>query len=446
MPKKTPKTAREIALLTLLDIEINSAWSDGALAKLLSQNEISSRDSALATRLVYGVLQNMALIDFYINAYSKTKVKKMDKSVRQALRIGVYQLVFMDKIPQNAAVNESVNLVKKYARPHLTSFANGILRQFTRNLEQLPRINADTKEEYLALKYSHPIELTRKLFETYGRQTTESILKANNETAPTVIRINRLQASDDLSIKELEEAGASIHKIDEFDGVYECQNIGNLLKLECFKNGEITVQDTASQLAVYALNPTRGSFMIDCCSAPGGKSFLSAQLMENEGNIISCDVHAHKIDIIEQGAQRLGAEIVQPALLDASKRFDRFVEKADFVLCDVPCSGIGIIRKKPEIRYKSLEEIANLPEIQYNILDNCKAYVKPFGALVYSTCTILPEENIQIVEKFLKNNENFQLEQFELPKLGKIDNGMITLLQGVDGTDGFFIAKFRRKS
>lgn len=418
---------RKIAFDVLQDVHINKSYANLSLkGKLKNQKPI---DASFVTRIVFGVLQNKLYIDYYIKKY--TNGKKIKPKIMDILRIGVYQILFMDKVPDRSAVDESVKITKQLKLQSLAPFVNGVLRNISRDKENLEHINADSKAEYLSIKYSHPLWLVEKLMSEFS--DIEPILKANNENAPIICRVNTLKTNTEDILKKLENAT----KCDE--NAVVLTKTGDITELEVFKTGEIYVQDLASQFAIKVLEPKPNSIMIDCCSAPGGKSFLSAQYMENKGEIYSFDIHSHKLELIEKTADRLGINIIKTKEKDASIYDENLEQKADFVLCDVPCSGLGIIRRKPEIRYK--EDISSLPEIQSKILENCSKYVKKGGVLVYSTCTIISDENQNIVENFLKNNAEFALEDFVLD--GKTQN-MVTLLPHINNSDGFFIAKLRR--
>lgn len=447
MIKKRPKTPREAAAFSLFNMAEDGAWSQESLNYFIESANLSSRDAALATRLVYGVLQNRALCDFYISKYSKIRLKKISQRVLEVLRLGVYQLLFMDKIPESAAVNESVELIKNYAHAsnQTVGFANGVLRAIARSIDALPQLNCPTKEDYYSLKYSHPKWLVELFVSEYGLKDTEALLKANNEISPVVLRINTIKASCEDILSKLQSAGINACRHPKIENCILSFNAGKLEALEIFTNGSVTVQDGASQTCVSVLNPKPDAFVIDCCAAPGGKSFFIAEKMQNTGKLISCDIFEAKLLKIQQGAERLGLLNIATSLQDASVFNSEFSDKADYVLCDVPCSGLGIIRKKPEIRYKDNDEISALPILQAKIINNCAKYVKKGGVLVYSTCTILKRENQDVVIAFLKENPDFEIEPFENPLCGEVPSGMITLLPHIHETDGFFIAKLRRK-
>ncbi|MGM9611947.1 MAG: 16S rRNA (cytosine(967)-C(5))-methyltransferase RsmB [Butyricicoccus sp.] len=446
MIKKRPTNAREAAAFTLFAMAEDGAWSDGALHHFLERARLDARDAALAARLAYGTLQNRSMCDFYLSKYSKIRLNKIAPRVLDVLRMTVYQLTMLDRIPAHAAVGESINLIRKYchADPRTVGFANGVLRTIARDAEagKLPHPDCPDKESYYALRYSHPEWFIRCLSEQFGQKEAEHIAAANNETAPLSVRINRLKITRDEAAERLAADGFSITPHETMDNILLCSG-GDIAAHPLFLEGAITVQDAASAACVDVLNPQPGAKTLDCCAAPGGKSFYIAERMENTGEVVSCDVYEHKLEIIRTGAARLGLTNIQARLADGRVHQEELNGWADYVLCDAPCSGLGILRKKPEIRFKTDEELAGLPAIQSAILENCCSYVKPGGTLVYSTCTVLRRENEDVMHGFLEQHPEFALEPFTHPVCGETE-GMITLLPHRHQTDGFFIAKLRR--
>lgn len=447
MIKKRPHTAREVAAFTLFSMEEDGAWSDGALHHYLDRAGLAPRDRALATRLAYGVVQNRMLCDWYLRQFSKVRLSKIAPRVHICLQLGIYQLALTDRIPAHAAVAETVTLIRNYAHANdrTVGFANGVLRAVAQAVEEnrLPRLNCPDKENFYSLRYSHPEWLVRLLSAQYGQKETAAILAANNAAAPVSIRVNRLRSTRKAVLERLSADGFSVQPHPTAEAIILAES-GDIASHPLFAEGIVTIQDTASAVCVELLDPQPGTFVLDCCAAPGGKTFYIAERMRNQGTLISCDIYEHKLEKIQAGAQRLGLSIVQPTLQDAAQFRAEWAGKADSVLCDVPCSGMGIIRKKPEIRYKDAQEIQELPTIQKSILENCAQYVKPGGTLVYSTCTILERENQAVVQEFLAQHAEFQAEPISHPVFGTSENGMITLLPSIHNTDGFFIAKLRR--
>lgn len=428
-------TARDAALQALIACRKNGAWSDGALKELLKGME--RRDAALASRLCYGVLQNRMLLDFWIGSFAKGKLQPV---VQDILRLAVYQLRFMDKIPASAAVNEAVVQTKKMANVPASKLVNAVLRSILR-AQELPM------PEDLSVRYSHPKELTELFVQQFGAEKTEKLLQSHNEAPKTVLQVNPLRADLQQVIAALDSCGVETQVHPWLADCLYVSAAGNLEQLEAFRNGWFYVQDCAAKLAVLSAGLQPGMRVLDCCSAPGGKSFAAAIAMQNRGEIISCDIHPHKIKLIENGAERLGISILSAHLQDASKPVEAWYGSMDAVLADVPCSGLGVIRKKPDIRYKELSQTQRLPALQSAILAQQANYVKPGGILLYSTCTILRRENEEVAEQFLREHSDFEMQTVHFPeRSGLRDAAMTTLLPCDHGTDGFFICKFRRKS
>lgn len=440
--------AREVALLTLSACEKQGAWSDLALKKNIHAAALDSRDAALATKLCFGVLQNRMLCDFYIGKFSTVPVERMENKVLVALRLGVYQMAFLTKIPVSAAVNESVALARKFSKnPRSPGLVNGILRAVARNLDHLPLIEERENAVYLSIRYSHPLWLVNAFLSALGPQETERLLAADNEEPATVAQINTLRSDMEGVLASLRAEGAQAEPHPWLPGCVTLTGGGDLERLSAFRDGRIYIQDAAARLSILAAGPESGMRVLDACAAPGGKSFAAAIAMGGNGEVTACDIHPHKKKLIESGAERLGLGCIHACVLDAKLRQAPFVDAFDLVIADVPCSGLGIIRKKPDIRYKSPEPLEGLPPVQSAILDNLAYYVKPGGVLLYSTCTLLERENGAVVEQFLARHVNYSLESFELPgPIGKAAGGFITLWPHIHGTDGFYIAKLRRQS
>ncbi len=445
--RKMPGTPREVAACTLFAIREEGAWSDGALRHYLSGAQLEARDSALAARLAYGVLQNRTLCEYYLKKFSSVRLSKLFPRVRDCLDLGVYQLTMLDRIPPHAAVNETVALVRKYAHAgeRAVKYANGVLRAIARAAEggSLPGLDCPTGERYLALRYSHPEWLTAALCAEFGAGETASICALNNEIAPLCLRVDLLRTSRDKVLSELREGGASCAPHGKIENLILCDG-GDVALMPAFRRGDVTVQDGASVICVDVLDPRPGECIVDVCAAPGGKTCYMAEKMGNRGHIIAGDLYEHKLEKIRATAERLGLNIIETRQADASIFQPDLEGRADRVLCDVPCSGLGVIRKKPEIRWKGEESLRGLPEIQSAILETGSRYVRPGGVLVYSTCTILRRENLDVVEGFLKKHAEFRLEGFTHPATGEASEGWITLLPHLHQTDGFFIAKLRR--
>ena len=427
-------TARDAALKALTACRKGGAWSDGALKELLTG--MDRRDAALASRLCYGVLQNRMLLDYWISAFAKGKLRPV---VQEILRLAVYQLRFTDKIPASAAVNEAVEQTKRLANPAAARLVNGVLRSMLRS--ELP-----TPED-IATKYSHPQALVELFEAQFGAEKTERLLQSHNEAPQTVLQVNTLTADEKQVLDEMERNGANAQKHPWLDNCVTVSGTGDIEHMNAYRNGWFYAQDAAARLAVEAAGLEPGMQVLDCCAAPGGKSFAAAIAMGNAGRLFSCDIHPHKLKLIENGASRLHISIINTSLQDAAQPVKEWENQMDAVLADVPCSGLGVIRKKPDIRYKDLTQTERLPELQSAILRQQAAYVKPGGVLVYSTCTILRRENEEVCKRFLADNPGFAAETVHFPTDSGIpDAAMTTLLPCDHGTDGFFICKFRRKA
>ena len=431
--------ARTTALSALIACRKQGAWADAVLKEYIARDRLDKRDAALASRICYGVLQNRMLLDYDIQQCLKGSIQKLQPVVLDILRIGTYQIMMMDKIPVSAAVNEAVEQGKKYANRSAAGLINGVLRHIVRAKDTL------TVPNDLSVRYSHPQELVDLLRDSIGEEGLEALLASHNEAPRTVIQINPLVVQAEDAVRELTDACVVLETHPWLPNAFFASGTGNLETLPLFRQGGFLVQDPAARLAVIAADVKPGMHILDCCAAPGGKSFAAAMAMENKGDIISCDIHEHKIKLLNAGADRLQISILQAMVHDARSFEPAWENAMDVVLADVPCSGLGVIRKKPDIRYKSLEDTSKLPQIQRDILNNVCRYVKCGGTLIYSTCTILKRENENIIKQFLENHPEYQLEPFHLPeKLGGTCSGQITLLPSVHQTDGFFICKLRR--
>ena len=435
--------ARETALNALIACRKDGAWSNGVLKEYIQRDRLDSRDAALATRLCYGVLQNRQKLDFYLQQLLRGKLKDLHPVIRDILHLGLYQIFELDKIPDSAAVNESVTLAKKYNRnPKAASLVNGVLRNAVRSQGELkaPVSYAD--------KYSHPDALISLLKANLPKGKLEPMLIANNASPETVVQVNTLRITAPELMLRLEKEHVSAKPHGWMQDCLVLSGTGSLENLPSFQEGLFYVQDPAAKLSVLCAKlPKEDIRVLDCCSAPGGKSFASAIAMEGRGQITSCDVHAHKTGLIENGAARLGLNNITVRQQDAMANVPEWVEAMDVVIADVPCSGLGIIRKKPDIRYKNLEELKALPGLQRAILENQSTYVKKGGVLLYSTCTVLKAENEDVVHAFLAKHDDYYLEPLELPDVfPKNETGMLTLIPGEYDTDGFFICRLRRKA
>lgn len=439
--------AREAAMLTLNTCQRQGGWSDGVLKKQLAAAQLDSRDAALATQLCFGVLQNQMLLDFYLSKFSNIPLKRMESKVLQILRLGAYQMLFLDKIPQSAAVNSAVTMAKAHCKnARASGMVNGILRSLARSVDQMPTIPAHDQAEYLSTLYSHPKWLVEAYIQAVGEEEAARLMAANNSQPPTAVMVNTVRTTAEELTALLTEERVSVQPHPWLDDCLLLSRTGDLEQLEAFRQGLFYVQDAASRLSILAANPKPGMKVLDCCAAPGGKSFAMAIAMGNEGTITSCDLHPHKKRLIQAGADRLGLDIITPVTADGKVFRPEWEGAFELVLVDAPCSGLGVIRKKPDIRYKDPEPLAELPSIQMDILENASRYVRPGGTLVYSTCTVLRRENEAVAQAFLARHGDFKAETFTLPgEIGDVPSGMITLWPHRHGTDGFFICKMRKE-
>lgn len=431
-------TARQTALAALIACRKQGAWSDGILKEYIARDGLDRRDAALASRLCYGVLQNRLLLDYDLQQVLTGRLKNLQPVVLDILRLGAYQILLLDRIPAAAAVNEAVNQCKKYANQRAAGLVNGVLRALEREKERLK------PPPDLATRYSHPAGLVALLRESVGAAQLERVLAADNEIPQTAVQVNILRAKTPEVQSQLQQGGAEVTMHPWMPDCLLVSGAGSVELLEPYRQGACYVQDPAARLAAEAAGILPGMTVLDACAAPGGKSVVAAIGMRNQGQIFSCDLHPHKIALLQKGAERMGLSCITPMQQDATVFREAWTGIMDAVLADVPCSGLGIIRKKPDIRYENLLDLAQLPELQLRILKNVSRYVRPGGVLLYSTCTILHRENEDVVQAFLWGNEDFVLEPMPLP-VGGENNGMLTLLPGQYDTDGFFIAKMRRR-
>ncbi|MCQ2353957.1 MAG: 16S rRNA (cytosine(967)-C(5))-methyltransferase RsmB [Clostridia bacterium] len=424
------------------DENTNGSKSDGGYTNILldsviSDSGISGPDRALLTRLVCGVTERKITLDYIIGKLSSRPVAKLDADVLNLLRLGIYQMRYMERIPAHAAINETVNL----ARPSGRGFVNAILRSYQRS-GGIPLPDISTNAAYrFSVTYSVPEELCRRFIDIFGEKSAESVLSASNAVPPLTLRVNTLRTDRETLTAKLSSEGFACEPTP--NSPYGIRVRGDGIP-SAVLDGDAFVQDEASQLCTMALDPFPGCRMLDTCSCPGSKSFSSALLMKNEGKIISCDLHESKLPLITREAEKLGITVIETLCRDSSVPFVTDGQLFDRVLCDVPCSGFGVMAKKPEIRYRSLADAAELPSLQYSILEASCGAVAPGGVLVYSTCTLLPEENEMIADRFTAEHPDFIPVPLNLGNLTSID-GRITLLPDKNGTDGFFIAKFMRK-
>ena len=439
---------RKIAFEVIDRVLYEDAYSAIAINLAVKENALNPLDTSFLSALVYGVLERKLTLEYIIRQYSSIRIKKIEKKTLIVLYLGVYQLIYMDKVPDSAAVNESVKLCKKLNLYRSSGFVNAVLRNLVRAEKAYKLPDEKDTVKYLSVKYSCPEALVCELLDTYGRENTEKALQGIIGRPPVTVRINTLKTDKATLKSELSDQGITAEDISFLENSLKLSHTGSLEKIPQFREGHFFVEDAASQLCAEMLGAQPGETVVDVCAAPGGKSFYAAIRMENRGEVFSYDVHAHKLKLINDTAKRLGTSIVHTALRDASK--EQPLPACDRILCDVPCSGWGILRRKPEIRYKTDTNIDFLPDLQYSILCMSARYLPQNGILVYSTCTLRSSENHDIIDRFLQEHPVFIGEPLDLPDgvEHKIDEPdyTLTLLPGVYDTDGFFIAKLRRKA
>lgn len=426
-------TPRQLAFSVLQRAEKNEQFLNIALDHALLDSGMGESDRALAASLIYGVTERRLTLDYQIARLSDRPLESLELSVRTALRLGLYQLIYLDRIPAYAAIHETVSLLPKKS----AGFANAVLRAFSRE----PRLSLPSREEsllsYLSVAYSVGLPLCRALVDAYGETRAEAILGGFFDARGTTLSVNTLKISREELAARLTDAAPTRY------APCGLSVRGAIRELYGFEDGLFFVQDEASQLCVEALGAQAGETVMDICACPGSKSLGSAIRMNNQGRVLAFDLHANKLSLIESNAKRLGITIIEAAARDGRHFLPTWEGVADRVLCDVPCSGFGVLGKKPEIRYKDPASFGSLPDVQLAILENACRYVRPHGVLVYSTCTILPEENEGNIRRFLDRHPEFSLSPFSAGTLF-FEEGMRTLLPDTHSTDGFFIARMVR--
>ena len=444
--------ARDEALTILTKILREGAYSNIALKQGLDKSSLSRVDKALVTEIVNGTLKNLIKIDWIISQFTANNKSKISPLAEDIIRCGVYQIFYLDRVPDSAVCNECAELARKHSHEGVVKFVNGVLRNIARNKDgvKLPE-RSDMPERYLSIMYSHPEWMVKKWAGDYGLSFTEDLLKANN-TAPLVsVRANSLKTTREKLKEMLIKEGIECEDGTYYSEALYLKGTSSIDALEAYKQGLFQVQDESSMLAAKILDPKPGELIIDVCSAPGGKATHMAELMKNEGKILARDVHDHKLRLISQSCKRLGITIVEPQLYNAKSLDGALVQKADRVMVDAPCSGLGVIRRKPDMRWKKEpDDFRELMRIQTSIMETSSRYVKKGGVLIYSTCTLNKNENLGVVESFLNKTSGFYLEDISklLPEHLEVKTapqGYLELYPNIHGTDGFFIARLKRR-
>ena len=454
---------RELALKILYKMDKDNSYSNillnesfNKIRKEGNKNNLDNRDFAFISEIVYGVTTWKLTLDEIIKKYSKIKLNKISLWILNILRLSIYQIIFLDKIPKSAAVNEGVNLAKKYGNKGSIGFTNAILRKVTKkDYEEFFFIKDENKR--LSFCYSMPLWIIEELKEEgFSYNKIENFCKASILRPKVSIRVNRLKTSKEELKAILEKEGFKSE-----EGILEdfliLDKVNNIENLKPFKNGLFTVQDEVAGLSALVLEPKEQEILLDACSSPGGKTTYLAEMMENKGEIFAFDVYEHRTKLVEENSKRLGINIIKTKVNDASCYNEDYKNKFDKILLDVPCLGIGVLKRKPDIKWqKKKEDIEEISKLQLDILDTCSKYLKPGGEIVYSTCSVFRKENRDIIEKFLEKNSNFKLDnlynilnekiynkdKFFIQYLDKENNGYLEVLQN-EKTDGFFICKLK---
>ncbi len=446
------KNVREVATDLLLKIDRSQAYSNLLLNQAIKKNELSSKDSGLLTEIVYGTVQRKNTLDFYLKSFIKKPLTKLDDWVVVLLRLSVYQMVYLDRVPDHAIINEAVAIAKKKGHKGTSGFVNGVLRNVQRKGVP-PLASIKEKELQLAIECSHPEWLIERWIDQLGEQNTMDMCTINNLPPMVTARVNRLKSTVQEVIDQLENESV-VGKPSEItpDGIKVTS--GNLPKTDVYKSGLLTIQDESSMLVGYAVDPQKGERVLDACAAPGGKTTHLAERMDNEGEITAIDLHEHKVQLIDEQLERLGLNNVQTIAMDTRKAANLFqAESFDKVLLDAPCTGFGVIRRKPDIKWsKRPEDIERIQQVQYELLESVARVLKPGGLLVYSTCTIEADENRHQIERFLQDHPEFdwdvsfynRMPQSVQPYISD-NKGELQVLPQYFESDGFYIASLRKK-
>ena len=442
-------SVRDAGIRVLSEIDNEGKFSNKLLQQY-SESELSKEDIRLLRELVYGVVENRMYIDKIIRVASSVKMKKIHPMILQILRLGVYQIGFMDRIPAHASINEAVKLAKKYGHKGTVGYVNGVLRRIEREREQHFSNDEPSSADDLAIRYSHPDYLVRLWIEQFGFEFAKKLIVANNSRPLLSLRVNTLKTDREDLMGMLKKYNLELIKGELSEDCVRVVNPENITETKEFKDGLFTIQDESSMMVTEIAGPIEGNTVLDVCSAPGGKATHIAQRMNNRGRVIARDLYAQKINLVMENAERLGIEIIEGQVHDATEFDESLKDMVDICIVDAPCSGFGLLRRKPDIKFnRKSEDVESLIDIQSSILNVSSGYVKSGGKLIYSTCTLNIEENLNQVRKFLERNSQFKLKAIELPH-GKIisetqESGYIELYPHIHGTDGFFIANMVRE-
>lgn len=436
---------RKVAVDIVDAVLTKGSYSNIILNAKLNSSKLEDRDKALTTEIVYGTLKYKYTIDKILESFLTQKLNKMDSFVVNLLRISIYQINYLDKVPSFAVVNEAVEISKKYKNIGASKLVNGVLRNYLRNKD---KDFSEAKDKAAALSYEYSFEpwMVKLFVNQYGEERAESILKGLNTTPALTVRINSFKADYEAAFEKLKDSGYEVEEGYVCPEAVRIVKGSSVEKNPLFKEGLITVQDESAMLVAPALNPEQNEIVLDLCSAPGGKTTHISELMNNSGHVYAFDIHSDKLKLIEDNAKRLHITNIHCDVMDAAALNEKYIDFADKVLIDVPCSGLGIIRKKPEIKYtKNLKELKAIVDIQRNILKSASHYVKVGGTLLYSTCTLNKKENEEAIEWFLNSFNNYVIEPLFYGNIDNIiyDKFGVTILPN-KFMDGFFIAKLKR--
>ena len=437
-------TAREAAFVSLQKYENNKKFANIEADTAIRRNGLEGADKALYTSIFYGTVERKITLDYIIDALSDRK-SAIDANVRIILRLSLYQMRYLDRVPDYAVVNDAAELCKRFAARSAVAFVNAVLHAYRREEKRLRFPDAKTDPiRYLSVTYAYPEWLCRMWSEMYGAEKAEAIFRAFDENPPITLRVNPLKTTEEALGEAMKEKSVGFRPTSYVPGGIRLTGHCPIDEIPGFSAGECYVQDEASQIAAYVLGAEPGEFIIDACACPGGKSFSTALWMENRGRILSCDLHKNKLKLVSEGAEKLGISIIETREQNGAVFVPELEAAADRVLCDVPCSGLGVLSKKPDIRHKTQDEIVRLPEIQYAILENCARYVRPGGVLVYSTCTLNRAENEDNVVRFLAAHPEYAPVSFRIGEYA-VPGGMLSIFPDeFPGCDGFFVAKLQR--
>ena len=442
------KNAREAAFEVLYRVEADASYSNLTLDKVQKENNLSGRDASFCTALVYGVLERQLTLDYIIRQYSSVRLKKIETKALIILRMGVYQLLFMDSVHAGAAVNESVTLAKKQKLHKASGFINGLLRSFVRAELKYKMPDPKDKAKFLSVNYSCPEDIVKLWLSSYPEELVEDMLRSFMGRPDLTLRVNTLRGTVEEVKSQLEAEGVKAEVSTLSKNALTVSSTGSVESLSSFKDGKVYVQDISSIICSELVAPKAGEKVADVCAAPGSKSFSMAILAEDKASLNSFDLYQHKVELIKKSAKRLGITSIKADVRDALTEVTDLKEQFDAVLCDAPCSGLGVIGRKPEIRNRAIEDVNALPELQYDILKNTANLVKTGGRLFYSTCTLNPAENNEIADRFLEEHTDFEalpLNLNENIKRGTDEpSNQLTLFPHLNDTDGFFISAFRR--